>query len=143
MRVASLVLSSVFFANAFAFPWLAPKDGDAQVESMKRGLKAMAADEDLVRQIRELHEQQKRELRDWEAAGNQNVARGLIGGIVGGLIDIVVGDVKGTVAGVVDSLAASVQGSKRFPEAAYPFKAPGPTDQRGKHNYFSISTSGP
>jgi hypothetical protein len=134
MHLASFVLTSVIITSASAFPWLAPKDGDAQIASMKRGLEAMAADEDLVRQIRDLHAQQQREIRDWEAQGNQNVARGLISGIGGGigdLFDIIVGDV-GTIVGVVDSLAGSVQGSKRFPEAAYPYQAPGPTDQRGK-----------
>jgi hypothetical protein len=95
--------------------------------SMKRGLKAMSADEDLVCQIRELHVQQQREIRNWEAAGNRNIARGLIGSV----IDIVIGDV-GTIVNFVDSLAGSVQGSKRFPEAAYPYQAPSPTDQRSK-----------
>jgi hypothetical protein len=136
MRVASLVLSSVFITHAFAFPWLAGQDSETMMASMKRGLQAMSADEDLVRQIRDLHTQQQREVREWEAASNKNNKRNknskkVARGIIGGLIDIIVGDV-GTVAGYVDSLAASVQGSKRFPEAAYPYQAPGPTDQRGK-----------
>jgi hypothetical protein len=139
MRFASFILASVLLMQAYAFPWLADKDTGAQLASIKRGLKAMAADEDLVRQIRDLHAQQQRELRDWEAQGNQNVARGLIsgiGGTIGDAVNIVVGDV-GTIVGVMDSLAGSVQGSKRFPEAAYPYQAPGPTDQRGKHLFFS------
>jgi hypothetical protein len=84
--------------------------------SMKRCLEAMSADKDLVRQIRELHVQQQGEIRNWEAAGNRNIAHGHIGSI----IDIVIGDV-GNIVNLVDTLAGSVQGSKRFPEAAYPY----------------------
>jgi hypothetical protein len=136
MRAAFLVFTLVFFTHTLAFPWLAAKDGDAMMASVKRGLEAISADEDLVRQIRDLHKQQQREIRDWEAAGHQNVARG----IVGPLINMVVGTL-GIVPAYVDALAASVQGSKRFPEAAYPYQAPGPTDQRGKRSFFSWHVS--
>jgi hypothetical protein len=134
MRVTFLVLSSIFFNHVAAYPWLGAKHAEAQVDSINRGLKAIAADEDLVRQIRDLHAQQQREVRDWEALGNQNIARGLVGGLGGavdGMLNTVVGDV-GNIPDITDALAANVQGSKRFPEAAYPFQAPGPTDQRGK-----------
>lgn len=47
------------------------------------------------------------------------------------VIDAILGPKDGILAGVVDSLAASVEGSKKFPEDAYPFQAPGKTDQRG------------
>ena len=45
--------------------------------------------------------------------------------------DTILGPAGGVLADVVDTLAASVAGSQRFPEDAYPFQAPGPTDQRG------------
>jgi hypothetical protein len=47
-------------------------------------------------------------------------------------VDAIVGPVDGLLVGIVDSLASSVDGSQKFPEDDYPFKAPGKTDQRGK-----------
>lgn len=49
-------------------------------------------------------------------------------------VDAILGPEDGIIAGVVDSLAASVEGSKRFPEDDHPFKAPGKTDQRGEYH---------
>ncbi|KAJ3039179.1 hypothetical protein HDV00_012502 [Rhizophlyctis rosea] len=56
-----------------------------------------------------------------------------IGGVVGGVGTLL----EETAISVVDSVLGlfpkddNVKGLKRFPEADYPFKAPGPTDQRG------------
>jgi hypothetical protein len=56
-----------------------------------------------------------------------------------GLPDAIIGPSNGIIAGVVDSLAESVAGSKKFPEAAYPFQPPGKTDQRGECDSYSAA----
>lgn len=136
MRVTTLLTTTAFITQALAFPWLSPDaSAEGHAEAMKRGLKAMAADENLVKEIRDLYTEQKREAAAWEASGKRSVVDDLLAKRD---IDIIVGDAAGTIAGVVDSLAQSVEGSKRFPEPDYPFQAPGATDQRGTTNILFI-----
>jgi hypothetical protein len=111
MHSASFVFASVLLVHVFAFPWLEKKNSGAQMASMKHGMGAMAANEDLVRHIFAHHAQRKPELCDREAQGNKNVPRTFVGGIgsiIGGLFDVMVGDV-GNIVGVVESLAGSMQ----------------------------------
>jgi hypothetical protein len=85
MHDGSLMLASVLLTHASAFLWLAPRGGDAQMASVKRGLKAMEAEDDPIYRIRDLHAQQQRGLRDWEAQENPI---GGISGVIVGLFDL-------------------------------------------------------
>ncbi|EJD34905.1 heme-thiolate peroxidase [Auricularia subglabra TFB-10046 SS5] len=91
-----------------------PSFGDPA--AVRRGLQAMSKDAQLVTSIRALAAEQRLDIAAW--SGND-----IVGRLLNGTLDLV--------NGVVDTLPSSIEGSKRFPEDAYPFIAPGPTDQRG------------
>jgi hypothetical protein len=110
-----------------AFPWMAI-GGDPEV--VKHGLAAMSADPELMAEIRDLMDEQAAELEAWKRAGKRDLIGGVIG-VIGGILDAVIGPVDGILAGVLSTFPSSIEGSKKFPEPDYPFKAPGPTDQRG------------
>jgi hypothetical protein len=110
------VFALLLLIHAFASPWLETENIGAQMVSMKHGLEAMAADQELVRQILDLHAQRNPDLRQGRLRSQdiENVARSFIGDIgtvidavIGGLFDIVVGDV-GNILEVVESLAGSM-----------------------------------
>lgn len=129
MHVVTPLATTAFIAQAFAFPWLSPDaTAGGYSKSMKRGLKAMAANESLVKEIRDLYVQQKREAALWEAVGKRSMVEYLL---KSRNIDIIAGDAAGIIAGAADSLPENVEGSKKFPEPDYPYQALGATDQQG------------
>jgi hypothetical protein len=76
----------------------------------------------------------KRKLAEYEAGKTEKLeARQVNTGLVPGVVSLL----NGTLTAVYDNVlgliptADSVKGLQKFPEAAYPFQAPGPTDQRG------------
>lgn len=119
-----------------AFPWLNPSFTDAH---LKRGLDAIQRDTDLAQQIRELYTRQKEEVRAWNEAGKPDIAREVLSSRKrdierrqnNGTVDAILGPEDGVLSVVVNSFAASVKGSKYFPEEDHPFRWPGETDQRG------------
>lgn len=79
-------------------------------------------------------EEVKRKLAEYEAGKADNIEARQVGtGLVPGVVSLL----GGTPTAVYDNVLGliptgdSVKGLKKFPEAEYPFKAPGPTDQRG------------
>lgn len=76
----------------------------------------------------------KRKLAEYEAGKAENLeARQLGTGLVPGVVSLLGGTLSAVYDNVVGLIPTgdSVKGLKKFPEAEYPFKAPGPTDQRG------------
>jgi hypothetical protein len=96
-------------------------------DHIKRGLKAMASDPDLIAHIRSIWERQQEEIREWHAMGKRDVPRSLLNGT----IDTIIGPQDGILAGLANSFAAQVEGLKQFPEDDHPFQWPSKTDQRG------------
>ncbi|CAO2658563.1 Nn.00g062860.m01.CDS01 [Neocucurbitaria sp. VM-36] len=110
---ASFLLTTLVIPTALAFPWLKPE-----------GLEA------LLNHPQAQHEIQRR-LQERNAA--QEESRQLGTSLIPGVLDLLGGTVKATLDPVLGLIPTkdSVTGLKRFPEANYPFKAPGPSDQRG------------
>ncbi|GAA6064213.1 hypothetical protein JCM10212_003822 [Sporobolomyces blumeae] len=113
MRASTIFVVSQLVRLAFAFPWMAaPGAEQATHDYLKeRGL-----------------------LKN----GGSLEERGLIGsltGVVGSAGDTIISGVEGglgdLVNGLSNALATGVKASDRRPDADHPFKAPGPTDQRG------------
>ena len=128
MRTTNVFLVALTLAPvASAFASMAGLRGDLTV--LRRGLEAMNNDPQLVTDIRQLAALQRRELQAWKSSNKRDIIGGLLNGTLG------------TVDGVVGTLPSSIEGSKRFPEDAYPFQAPGPTDQRGASSVSQPSSN--
>lgn len=133
MRV-SLLLSSVLASGALAFPWLA-SDSDERLpegfaEAAVRGLQAMKRDPELVQLMQTLYTQQKREEHDFFANLHARSADVEDAAPMDEYLE------KRQTTNCLshplqDFLPTNITGLKKFPEAAYPFQNPGPTDQRG------------
>ncbi|KAJ9158380.1 Aromatic peroxygenase [Coniochaeta hoffmannii] len=113
----SLLVAALAAPTALAFPWMMPE-----------GLDSLMKHPDAQPVI-------KRRLAEYEAAESGKVeARQLGTSLVPGLVSLL----GGTLTAVYDSIVGliptpdSVKGLKKFPEPDYPFKAPGPNDQRGQ-----------
>ena len=119
----SIFVGALLPSIAFAFPWLRP---DARPEDLKRGLAAIKRDPELVHLIKDLHERQQKQKRDFfearDAAIQETVEEAIL-------------DKRATPAcnshPLPDFLPNNITGLKRFPEAAYPYQDPKPSDQRG------------
>jgi hypothetical protein len=110
---ASLLLGAAVAPVALSFPWLRPE-----------GLEALMNHPEAQAEIRRRLEQ-----RDAVQAEPRQLGTGLIPG----LVDLIGGTLKAVLDPVLGLIPTNdaVKGSKKFPEADHPFKAPGPTDQRG------------
>ena len=120
----SIFAKTLLFSTAAAFPWLHP---DAQVQDFKNGLDAVKRDPELVQLIKELHAQQQQEKRDFFENHDANVIQETVEEAI---LD------KRTTSNCLthplpDFLPTNITGLKRFPEAAYPYQDPKPSDQRG------------
>ncbi|KAF2790740.1 hypothetical protein K505DRAFT_409633 [Melanomma pulvis-pyrius CBS 109.77] len=112
----SLVLAAVAAPSTLAFPWLRPE-----------GIEALMNHPEARKEI-------ERRLKAYEGAESNKLASrqvntGLLNGVttlLGGTLQAVLDNVLGLIP-----TDGAVKGLKKFPEANYPYKAPGPTDQRG------------
>jgi hypothetical protein len=119
----TLLLSALLGSRVSAFPWLKP---DFSEDNLRRGLEAIKRDPELSALIDDLYRKQVQEKEDFFA--NLNVTEGCEEA----------GDAlhKRQTTGcnshpLDDFLPTTVAGLKKFPEAAYPYQDPKPTDQRG------------
>ncbi|CAE7194154.1 hypothetical protein P3342_009585 [Pyrenophora teres f. teres] len=110
---SSIVLVALAAPTALAFPWLRPE-----------GVEALLNHPEAQAEI-------NRRLQIRNAA--QEEPRQLLTGLIPGLVDLLGGTLKATLDPIFGLVPTkdSINGLKRFPEANYPFQAPGPTDQRG------------
>lgn len=84
MRVSTLFAAAYILPAALAYPWLQPgSSGAEQMAGIRRGLEAMSQDKELVKQIRELHAEQKREEAAWLKAGKRDIVGALVNGTIG------------------------------------------------------------
>jgi hypothetical protein len=118
-----LLLSTLLGSGAFAFPWLS---SDFKEEHLKQGLEAIKGDPELSALIDDLYRKQLKERDDFFANYNateeyEDVAAGLLKRQTKNCRPHPMGDF----------LPSTVAGLKKFPEAAYPYQDPRPTDQRG------------
>lgn len=109
-------------SETLAFPWYHPDfAGNA-----KRGLEAVKKDPELVSLLQSLYKDQLKERDDYFAAMADYSAED---GSEGTL------DKRATANclphTLQDFLPSNITGLKKFPEAAYPYKDPTPSDQRG------------
>jgi hypothetical protein len=120
---ATLLLSTLLGSGVSAFPWLSP---DFNVESHKRGLDAIKRDPELAKLIDDLLIKQREQKDQFFSSYNstedcEDAAAGL--------------DRRQTTNcrshPLSDFLPTTVAGLKKFPEAAYPYQDPKPSDQRG------------
>jgi hypothetical protein len=120
---ASLLLSTLLGSGTLAFPWLSP---DFNIENHRRGLEAIKRDPELAVLIEDLLIKQREEKAQFFANYNSTE------------------ECDDTVSSLdrrqntncrshplSDFLPTSVAGLKKFPEAAYPYQDPKPSDQRG------------
>jgi len=130
----SIILSSILASGALAFPWLAP-DNDERLpegfaENAVRGLKAMKRDPELLQLMQTLYAQQKQEEHDFFA--NLNASPAEVGDVTSTDDDLEKRQTTNCLTHPLkDYLPTNITGLKKFPEAAYPFQNPGPSDQRG------------
>lgn len=117
----SLVLGLGLFSGILAFPWLHP---DARPEDLKRGMEAIKHDPEVVQIIQDLHVKQQKEKRDFfenrevhEAASATNEERATAPNCL--------------THPLPDFYPTNITGLKKFPEAAYPYRDPQASDQRG------------
>jgi hypothetical protein len=84
MRLSTILAAATLAtAPALAFPWMAPAGADELPQNIKRGLRAMAENEELTKQIRELYAEQKREAAAWKRAGKRDIVGSLVNGTIG------------------------------------------------------------
>ncbi|KAF2676846.1 hypothetical protein K458DRAFT_379372 [Lentithecium fluviatile CBS 122367] len=113
---SSLIYASLAAYTALAFPWLRPEGLDALLNHP------------------EARHEIKRRLEEHERTQSDQIAsRQLSTGLVNGVVTLLGGTLKAVVDPILGLIPTNdaVKGLKKFPEANYPFQAPGPTDQRG------------
>ncbi|KAJ0107209.1 hypothetical protein J7T55_007579 [Diaporthe amygdali] len=116
---SSLFYAALCASPAIAFPWMTP-------EGMNTLLNHPEARQEIDRRLKELERRVPEQTEDHEA---RQLGTGVVGG-VGSLLGGTLGAILDNVLGLIPT-SESVNGLKRFPEANYPFQAPGSTDQRG------------
>jgi hypothetical protein len=119
----TLLLSTLLGSGALAFPWLHP---DFSPENHKRGLEAIKRDPELSALIADLY--RKQQLQKEQFFANFNATDDCE--------DTTDSLHKRQTTGcrshpLNDFLPSTVAGLKKFPEAAYPYQDPKPSDQRG------------
>jgi len=119
----TLLLSALLGSGVSAFPWL---HSDFKEENLKRGLEAIKRDPELSALIDDLYRKQLKERDDFLANYNETEE----------CQDTPDGLQKRQTTGcrshpLNDFLPTTVAGLKKFPEAAYPYQDPQPSDQRG------------
>ena len=120
----SLIFTPLLVLGACAFPWFHPDyQHDQFQQNAKRGLDAIKRDPELVQMISDLYAKQKREKEDFfQNLGRDEVASSTI-------------DKRQTTNCLThplpDFYPTNITGLTKFPEAAYPYQDPKPTDQRG------------
>jgi hypothetical protein len=119
----TLFISALLSAGVSAFPWL---QSDFKEENLKRGLEAIKRDSELSTLISDLYSKQIKE-RD-EFLANYNATEECDDGTASLHRRQTTGCRSHPLK---DFFPTTVAGLKRFPEAAYPYQDPKPTDQRG------------
>jgi hypothetical protein len=119
----TLLLSALLGSGVSAFPWLKP---DFSEDNIKRGLDAIKRDPELSALIEDLYRKQVQEKEAFFANLNTTEECEDSGGVLH----------KRQTTGcnshpLDDFVPTTVAGLKKFPEAAYPYQDPEPTDQRG------------
>ncbi|KAF4994431.1 hypothetical protein FDECE_13131 [Fusarium decemcellulare] len=113
----SIFVAALCAPSALAFPWLSPDGMDALLNHP------------------EARKEIDRRLKAYEAGETEkrNEPRQLNTGVVGGVVSVLGGTVEAVVDNVLGLIPTNkaVKGLQKFPEPSHPFRAPGPTDQRG------------
>jgi hypothetical protein len=120
---SSLVLSALSGSGVLAFPWLS---ADFRKEHIERGLDIIKRDPELSALINDLYQRQVKEREDFFTNYN---ATELSEDAAIGLDKRQTSNCRPHPMG--DFFPSTVAGLKKFPEAAYPYQDPKPTDQRG------------
>ncbi|UPX20943.1 Unspecific peroxygenase [Ascochyta rabiei] len=118
-----LVLSTFLGSSTFAFPWLS---SDFKEERLEHGLDIISKDLELSTLINDLYQKQVKERDDFFA--NHNATEECEDAAIG-LDKRQSTNCRPHPMG--DFFPSTVAGLKKFPEAAYPYQDPKPTDQRG------------
>lgn len=126
MRLTYALLATTFLAPALAHPWMRPTGPSLEKKSGSGGC-PFGFDK---------LEQLKRDGRLDEAELEKRIlGLGEGGGLLGLGLEETVGNVLTGAGGLLEGLLGRVaklgEGEKKIPDAAHPFQAPGPTDQRG------------
>jgi hypothetical protein len=121
---SSLLLPTLLWSGAFAFPWLS---ADFKEEHMKRGLDIIKRDPELSALINDLYAKQVKERDDFFA--NYNATEEFDDIASDGLDKRQSSNCRPHP--LSDFFPSTVAGLRKFPEAAYPYQDPKPTDQRG------------
>ncbi|KAL8685720.1 MAG: hypothetical protein Q9218_007584 [Villophora microphyllina] len=124
LKMRVLLLSAVCFSAASAFPWL---QVDAGSSEFRRGMQAIKNDPETSQLIRDLWHQQQKEKREFFE--NRDVE-------VHNEIESPHLERRATPSNckthpLPDFLPTNITGLQKFPEAAYPYQDPKPSDQRG------------
>ena len=118
---ALLLLGFCFFSISLAFPWLHP---DARPEDLKRGMEAIKRSPEVVHLIQDLYQKQQNEKRDFFE--NREVEQG-----VESSNEKRAASSNCLTHPLPDFYPTNITGLKKFPEVAYPYQDPQPSDQRG------------
>lgn len=116
--------SSLFLSTTLAFPWLRP---DAQSSDFRRGMEAIKNDPETSQLIRDLWHQQQKEKREFFENRDIEACEEVESSPLGKrqtFSNCMTHPLK-------DFLPTNITGLKKFPEAAYPYQDPKPSDQRG------------
>ncbi|KAF1831238.1 Cloroperoxidase, partial [Decorospora gaudefroyi] len=119
----TLFLSALLGSGVLAFPWLSP---DFREDNLKRGLEAIKKDPELSDLINDLYRRQVQEKDEFFAnfnvtAEHEDATDGIHRRQT----------TRCNSHPLKDFLPTNVAGLRKFPEAAYPYRDPKPTDQRG------------
>ena len=116
-------MTVLFLSTALAFPWLHP---EAKTQDFKRGLNMVKRDPALVKLIQDLYAQQQKEKREFferrDAAVQETIEDALLAKRA---------TTNCNSHPLPDFLPTNITGLKKFPEPAYPYQDPKPSDQRG------------
>jgi hypothetical protein len=123
----TVFITCCLLGTSLAFPWMRPEDApDDFVKNAKRGLQIMKQDPELVALMQEIHAMQEAEKETFFSGASEDSS------------DANVLNKRAKSSGgsclahpMQDFLPVNITGLKRFPEAAYPYKDPKSTDQRG------------
>jgi len=134
------LLLSLLAGTAFSFPWMRPDEApDHFVQNAKRGLGVLAKDPELVALIKRLHAE---EVAEKEAffANNKRSSEDFFEDVLNNVDEIEKRTTSSCLSHPLpDFYPTNITGLKRFPEAAYPYMDPKPSDQRGPCPGVSVS----
>lgn len=127
MRLTYAFLAASFLGSAIAHPWMRPDSSSSSPLEKKSGGCPFGFDK---------LEQLKRDGKIDEAELQKRIlGLGEGGGLLGLGLEETVGNVLTGAGGLLEGLLGRVaklgEGEKKIPDAAHPFQAPGPSDQRG------------